>query len=372
MAAVMETGERVDDGQCTQFVLQPPVFLQLLTQARIEVIEATCDPDDHRQDEGAGRKHPQQPAPVSRLRGLVDQPADVASAPAGHKAELAVHVEDVLPAADVRVAELHEIRAYERHHALGLEAQFLHGEVGRVLRVNECSDLLLMRESILPAAQARRAECLGPFRVVGHHCAGGEQRVAVEVHAAGARRELAVLPARLLQVVGLVGLVAGERVDAPLHQGVHAVVMLHELQSVDWHLLALQVGENFGFPRRERHLVAREVTHGIDAGVAAHKQCERRVLEDGGKHDDRVALGVAQHQFRGRDAEVGSALQHSLDRIGAGRCRDDRHVETGLTVIALLERRVEAGELELVTPLELQAHRCSVAGKRLGRMDGWA
>jgi hypothetical protein len=42
------------------------------------------------------------------------------------------------------------------------------------------------------------------------------------------------------------------------------------------------------------------------------------VLEDGGQHDDRVALGIAQHELRGRDAEVGSALQHSLDRIGAG------------------------------------------------------
>src|SRR2546423_1368298 len=29
----------------------------------------------------------------------------------------------------------------------------------------------------------------------------------------------------------------------------------------------------------------------------------------------------------------------------------------------------EAGELELVTPLELQAHRCSVVGKRVGRTD---
>ena len=274
VAAVMETGERVGDGERTQLVLQAPVLLQLLTQAPIDAIEATCDPDDHRQDECGDCKHPQQPAQVRRLRGLVDQSAHVDVGASRCEAEFAVHVEDVLPAADVRVAELYEIRAHQRHHAVCLEAQFLHRKVGCVLRVNECGDLLLMRESVLPAAQTRRAECLGPFRVPGHHCAGGEQRVTVEVHAAGARRELAVLPTRLLQVVALVGLVARERVDAPLHQGVHAVVMLHELQSVDRYLLALQVGEYFGFPWRERHLVAREVMHGIDAGVAPHEQGE--------------------------------------------------------------------------------------------------
>jgi hypothetical protein len=180
----------------------------------------------------------------------------------------------VLPATDVRVAELYKIRAHQWHHAFGLKAQFFHRKVGRVLRVNERRDLLLMCESVLPAAQTRHAERLRPFRVPCHHCTGGEQRVAVKVHAAGTWRELAVLPTRLLQVVALVGLVACERVDAPLHQGVHGVVMLHELQSVERHLLALQVGENFGFPRRERHLVAREVMHGIDASVAAHEQSE--------------------------------------------------------------------------------------------------
>ena len=72
----------------------------------------------------------------------------------------------------------------------------------------------------------------------------------------------------MLEVVALVGLVARERVDAPLHQALHAVVMLHELQPLDRHLLALQVGEDLRFPRRERDLVTREVTHGVDAGVA--------------------------------------------------------------------------------------------------------
>ena len=184
VAAVVETGERVGDGERAQFVLQAPVLLQLPAQLPIELIEATCDPCDHRQDDGGGRKHPQQPAQVRRLRGMVDQSADVAVGASRHEAELAVHVEDVLPAADVRVAELDEIRPHERHHAFGLEAQLLQGKVGRVLRVNERGDLLLMRERVLPAAQARRAECLGPFRVFGHHGAGGEQRVAVEVHAA--------------------------------------------------------------------------------------------------------------------------------------------------------------------------------------------
>jgi hypothetical protein len=64
------------------------------------------------------------------------------------------------------------------------------------------------------------------------------------------------------------------------------------------------------------------------------------------KHDNEITSRMAQPQLRRCDAEVGSAVQHDLDRIGAGGCRDDRHVETGLAVIALLECRVEAGELD--------------------------
>src|SRR6185295_13626749 len=36
----------------------------------------------------------------------------------------------------------------------------------------------------------------------------------------------------------------------------------------------------------------------------------------------------------------------------------------------LLEGCVEAGELELMTPFELQAYRCHASGERLGRADG--
>ena len=42
---------------------------------------------------------------------MVDQSADVTIDAAGYEAELAVHVEDVLPAADVCVAEFYEIWA---------------------------------------------------------------------------------------------------------------------------------------------------------------------------------------------------------------------------------------------------------------------
>ena len=70
VTAVVQAGERVDDGQRMQFVLQAPVLLQLLPQARIEVIEATRDPRDHGQDDEAERKHPQQPAPVPSAAGV--------------------------------------------------------------------------------------------------------------------------------------------------------------------------------------------------------------------------------------------------------------------------------------------------------------
>src|SRR5262245_32557370 len=101
-----------------------PVLLQLLTQAPTDAIEATCNPGDHRQDESTGGKHPQQPAQIGRLRGMVDELAYVDVAALRGEAELAIHVEDVLPAAGVRVAELDEIRAHQWHHALAFEAKF--------------------------------------------------------------------------------------------------------------------------------------------------------------------------------------------------------------------------------------------------------
>jgi hypothetical protein len=88
-----------------------------------------------------------------------------------------------------------------------------------------------------------------PIGLARDHGAGREQRVAIEVDAARPRRELAVLLARLLEIVAFVGLVAASAVDAPLDQAVHAVVVLDEWQPPDRHLLALQVGENFRFPR---------------------------------------------------------------------------------------------------------------------------
>jgi hypothetical protein len=44
----------------------------------------------------------------------------------------------------------------------------------------------------------------------------------------------------------------------------------------------------------------------MDAGILAHEQGEWRVLKNGRKHDNRIALGVTQHQFRRRDAKLGS------------------------------------------------------------------
>jgi hypothetical protein len=145
--------------------------------------------------------------------------------------------------------------------------------------------------------------------------------------------------------------------------------VLDDLQSIDRHVLTLQVGEYLGFPRGKRHLVASKVLEGVDAGVGPDEQGQWRVLEDRGEYDNGIASGIAQDQLRGRDAEVGAPFQHGVDGVRARAQRDDRDRKAGLTVVALLESRVEAGELKLMAPLELQAHWNSPGGGRLARTD---
>ena len=167
VAAVVQTGQRVGDGERTQFVLKAPVLLQLLTQARIEAIEATRDPDDR--PPGPARP-PRAPTAASASRSAAEDGRSARGCrrrlAARRKAELAVHVEDVLPAADVRVAELHKIRAHQRQHALGLEAQLFEGKVGRVLRVNELQRSPPdARERTPSRAGSPRGSASSPFRV---------------------------------------------------------------------------------------------------------------------------------------------------------------------------------------------------------------
>jgi hypothetical protein len=89
--------------------------------------------------------------------------------------------------------------------------------------------------------------------------------------------------------------------------------------------------------------------------VLARKQDQRRMLEDHRQRDHR-RLTARQQQRAGADALLRPAADHLRHHLGGRRGLHQLHVQPGLAVIALLERGVIAGELELVALLELQRH----------------
>jgi hypothetical protein len=111
-------------------------------------------------------------------------------------------------------------------------------------------------------------------------------------------------------------------------------------------------------PRRSPDEV-RGRPHRLEA--TAEVEPRAALLEDG-RHDRHGrARGPRQEDAGVAGAEVGPALHHLVDRAAQGAAAigegaADLHVEAGLAVVALPQRGVVAGELELVVPLELQHH----------------
>jgi hypothetical protein len=103
------------------------------------------------------------------------------------------------------------------------------------------------------------------------------------------------------------------------------------------------------------------------------------MLEDRGQHHHRLADAARQQQGGVADAVLGLALHHGLQRIGAGARFQQRDIEAGVAVVALVLRGVVAGELELVLPFELDgdlfrapagtAHSMSASTHAVSRSD---
>jgi hypothetical protein len=85
------------------------------------------------------------------------------------------------------------------------------------------------------------------------------------------------------------------------------------------------------------------------------------MLDDRRKHHHRPATRPVQGQFRRPDAELRLARQHHVHRIVAAAWLGECHFESGVAIVALFDRRVVAGELELVFPLQLQRDRLQLA-----------
>jgi len=78
------------------------------------------------------------------------------------------------------------------------------------------------------------------------------------------------------------------------------------------------------------------------------------VLIDGREHHHRFAPCAQEQEFRGPDAEIRLASQDVGHRVDVRLRFDQAHVETGLAIVPLGERRIVAGKLELMHPLQLQ------------------
>jgi hypothetical protein len=78
------------------------------------------------------------------------------------------------------------------------------------------------------------------------------------------------------------------------------------------------------------------------------------MLEYRRQHHHRLALLALQQQGATADTKLSAARNHLVDRVECRCGLDDADVETRLAVIALFLGGVVAGELELVSPFELQ------------------
>jgi hypothetical protein len=102
------------------------------------------------------------------------------------------------------------------------------------------------------------------------------------------------------------------------------------------------------------------------------------LLEDGGDDDDARPLGPREENAGVARPELCAArgdLAHGVSERAAVGCEGgaDLHIEPGIPVVALPERGIVAGELELVVPLKLQddaVRGACVGGKRQGEQEG--
>jgi len=123
-----------------------------------------------------------------------------------------------------------------------------------------------------------------------------------------------------------------------------------------------QDGRHAGLAQRDG--ASDQVPRGLDARIAAGHEDLGRVLEDRSQHDHRAAARAVQQQARLGEPVVRPPRHHLRGEVRARRAFDEPDVEAGLPVVALGDRGVVAGELELVPPLQLDGHGAQGKGRR--------
>ncbi|MNT20329.1 hypothetical protein D3C72_1556350 [compost metagenome] len=123
------------------------------------------------------------------------------------------------------------------------------------------------------------------------------------------------------------------------------------------------------FPQEQRHFIGggrhidgrtdhhgrpHQLAHVGGTALLAHQQHAGRMLEHHGQHHHGLARQAAEQQGAVAHAIFGLARQHG--RLGRRHTAafDQCHLQPRLAVIALLDGRVIAGELELVREIEVQ------------------
>ena len=233
-----------------------------------------------------------------------------------------------------------------------------------ILRQDQLDDFIGMLHGIAPPLQRGLEEGPYPFGVEAHHALAGEQVVAVEVDAVGARSELEGRNSKPLQGMRLVRAVGRNGVDLALDEFFDPEAVGQGNDMILAQPRAAQVGQELVGMGFEHDAPPLEVVHRLDVSITPGEQDKGGMLEDHPEHDDRRALLAGKQQGAGADAEIGMPFHHLPCRVG-GRVRlDQADVQPHLAVEALLERGIVARELELVLPLQLEGDALEGLGRQ--------
>ena len=258
------------------------------------------------------------------------------------------------PAPGIHVSQLDDVVADQALGLFGLEPEVLAAVALAVAREDQIDDLFRVVEGIGPALERGIDEGLDTGRVLAEFGLGGEQRVAVEVDAARPRRERPIREARLLEEEDLVGRVGRHRVDLALDQRGDVEIVRLQSQAFLRDALILEIRHQLVGMRLDHDPPADQIVQVID--LVRGDERIGRVLEDGRQRHHRLPTAAIEHEVGCRDAVFGGAAQHGLGRLLVRGRLDELHVQADVAVVALLDRGVVAGKLELMQPFELEAH----------------
>ncbi len=359
----VETGQRAAHVRVLEGRAEPLLALAELAGTAVHEGAEAPPPEERGPDraQGDGERDREAAEPCGeRRRGvsLVEEPVD--RGPRRDEADLGVRVRDALPAAAVGVADLYDLRVHEPPDLRGLGLEVLPREAAgaaALLLVEEVDHRVGVLEGLLPAADARPAECGDALRVLADLGLRREERVAVEVDPVAQGLDHARLDPAPSQLVGLVGDVREPRVQLARDERLHLPVRVHDAQLLGRDPLVEQHREDLGvaLSAAQGDGPTDQVRRRVDPRGRRRDDAAGRVLEDRGEEDERLAPGASDRDVRLAGAEVRFAREDPIEGRQVGALRGtDLHIEALGPVIAALEGGVVPCELELGRVAELE------------------